>query len=172
MVEIRLAAVRVELPSNTPVLLLEEVEGQGRTLPIFIGSPEATAVAYALQGTEPPRPFTHDLLLHALDAVGSGVEKVVITELRDSTYYAELHLTSQGQAGTQVVSARPSDAVNLAVRAGCPIFCSDELIEAEGVVLASDAEEGASERDPSDDEELVDEFKDFLDQIRPQDFEQ
>src|SRR5277367_2048772 len=109
MVRVLLRAVRVDLQSNTPVLLLQETEGDGRTLPIFIGTPEATAIAYALQGVDMPRPMTHDLLRDMLQAMGAQVERVVVTELVSSTYYAELHLLQ----GTKrfVVSSRPSDAV-------------------------------------------------------------
>ena len=92
MVEVRLRAVRVDLQSNTPVLLLQESEGLGRTLPIFIGAPEATAIAFALQGMDTPRPMTHDLIRDLLDALGADVVRVVITELRTATYYAEIVL--------------------------------------------------------------------------------
>ena len=92
MVRVLLRAVRVDLQSNTPVLLLQETEGEGRTLPIFIGSPEATAIAYALQGVTMPRPLTHDLMKDMLGALDISVERVIITELRASTYFAEMHL--------------------------------------------------------------------------------
>ena len=92
MVEVRLSAVRVDLQSNTPVLLLMETEGIGRTLPIFIGAPEATAIAFALQGVPTPRPMTHDLLQDLLDTLDVKLERILITELRSATYFAELHL--------------------------------------------------------------------------------
>src|SRR3974377_2413552 len=92
MVEVRLSAVRVDLQSNTPVLLLTETQGLGRTLPIFIGAPEGTAIAFAIQGVATPRPMTHDLLRDVVDALGAELERVVITELRAATYYAELQL--------------------------------------------------------------------------------
>ena len=85
MVEVRLSAVRVDLQSNTPVLLLTETEGVGRTLPIFIGAPEATAIAFAIQGVAPPRPMTHDLLRDVVETLGASLERVVITELRSAT---------------------------------------------------------------------------------------
>ena len=125
MVEVRLRAVRVDLQSNTPVLLLQETEGEGRTLPIFIGTPEATAIAYALQGVDMPRPMTHDLMKDVLDSLDVEVERVVITELRAATYYAELHLRRQAQRA--VVSSRPSDAVAIAVRTGSPLYVADDL---------------------------------------------
>jgi bifunctional DNase/RNase len=166
MVEVRLSAVRVDLQSNTPVLLLTEAEGLGRTLPIFIGAPEATAIAFAIQGVSPPRPMTHDLLRDMMEAFGAHLERVVITELRSATYYAELQL-KRGD-GPFTVSSRPSDAVALAVRTGSPLYVADDLMEAEGILLPSD-EEGEDGEAASPDE-LVGEFRQFLDTIRPEDF--
>ncbi|MGD0254818.1 MAG: bifunctional nuclease family protein [Acidimicrobiales bacterium] len=166
MVEVRLSAVRVDLQSNTPVLLLTEAEGLGRTLPIFIGAPEATAIAFAIQGVSPPRPMTHDLLRDMMEAFGAHLERVVITELRSATYYAELQL-KRGD-GPLTVSSRPSDAVALAVRTGSPLYVADDLMEAEGILLPSD-EEGEDGEAASPDE-LVGEFRQFLDTIRPEDF--
>src|SRR5579864_8062442 len=104
MVEMHLAAVRVELPTNTPILLLQEVSGSHRTLPIYIGAAEATAIAYALQGVVTARPMTHDLLRDLLVELGATVDCVVITELRDSTFFAEIRVTLAGRHHT--VSAR------------------------------------------------------------------
>lgn len=165
MVRVLLRAVRVDLQSNTPVLLLQETDGEGRTLPIFIGSPEATAIAYALQGVTMPRPLTHDLMKDLLGALDISVERIIITELRASTYYAELHLV-QGTVRT-VVSSRPSDAVAVAVRTEAPLFVSDELMESEGIMLALESDEDSDEVP----EELVGEFRQFLDSVRPEDFE-
>src|ERR1022692_3944285 len=139
MVRVLLRAVRVDLQSNTPVLLLQETDGEGRTLPIFIGSPEATAIAYALQGVEMPRPLTHDLMKDMLGALEISVEKILITELRANTYYAEMHL-ARGQERT-VVSCRPSDAVAMAVRTEAPLFVSDDLMESEGIMLTLERSE-------------------------------
>lgn len=166
MVEVRLSAVRVDLQSNTPVLLLTEAEGLGRTLPIFIGAPEATAIAFAIQGVNPPRPMTHDLLRDVVEALGAQLERVVITELRSATYYAELQLRRGN--GPLSVSSRPSDAVALAVRMGSPLYVADDLMEAEGILLPSDDDE--QENDPANPDELVGEFRQFLDSIRPEDF--
>lgn len=166
MVEVRLSAVRVDLQSNTPVLLLTEAQGLGRTLPIFIGAPEATAIAFAIQGVTPPRPMTHDLLRDVVEALGARLERVVITELRSATYYAELQLTRGN--GPLSVSSRPSDAVALAVRTGSPLFVADDLMEAEGILLPSDEEEPDGE--VASPEELVGEFRQFLDSIKPEDF--
>src|ERR1700728_3279952 len=165
MVEVRLRAVRVDLQSNTPVLLLQETEGEGRTLPIFIGTPEATAIAYALQGVDMPRPMTHDLMKDVLGALDVEVERVVITELRTAPYYAEMHLRREAQRA--VVSSRPSDAVAVAVRTGSPLYVSDELMDAEGILLAI---ENGDDEDDASPEELVGQFRQFLDSIKPEDF--
>jgi len=173
MVEVRLRAVRVDLQSNTPVLLLQESEGLGRTLPIFIGAPEATAIAFALQGMDTPRPMTHDLIRDILEALDADVVRVVVTELKTSTYFAEIVLL---QAGREVpVSSRPSDAVAVAVRTGAPLFVADDLMDAEGIMLAVDEEdESDDEEDEAEEsgnpEEIVGEFRSFLDRIRPEDF--
>ncbi len=175
MVEVRLRAVRVDLQSNTPVLLLQESEGLGRTLPIFIGAPEATAIAFALQGLDTPRPMTHDLIRDLLEAVDADVVRVVVTELRSSTYYAEIILTHGGREVP--VSSRPSDAVAVAVRTGAPLFVADDLMDAEGIMLAVDEDEDEDEPEGDDEpeevgnpEEIVGEFRSFLDSIRPEDF--
>ncbi|MGH8989253.1 MAG: bifunctional nuclease family protein [Acidimicrobiales bacterium] len=164
MVEVRLRAVRVDLQSNTPVLLLQETEGEGRTLPIFIGTPEAAAIAYALQGVTMPRPMTHDLIRDVLSTLDVSVERVVITELRSSTYFAELQLRRGGERST--VSSRPSDAVAVAVRTGSPLYVADDLMEAEGILLAIEP----SDDDDESPDELVGQFRQFLDSIKPEDF--
>jgi bifunctional DNase/RNase len=164
MVEMHLAAVRVELPTNTPILLLQEATGARRTLPIYIGAAEATAIAYALQGVQTARPMTHDLMRDLLNDLGATLDQVVITELRESTFYAELRLTLAGQSHT--VSSRPSDAIALAVRLGTTIYADDALIDAEGVVLAP---EGDDDESPEA-EELVEQFSEFIKTIRPEDF--
>ena len=163
MVEMHLAAVRVELPTNTPVVLLQETEGAHRTLPIFIGPFEASAIAEALQGVQRPRPMTHDLMRDLLNAAGLVVERVVITDLREGTFYAEIHLSHQGRPIT--VSSRPSDAMALAARTGTPIYADDALLDAEGVIFPpdDDEEEGTSD-------ELVTQFKEFIEGVRPEDF--
>jgi bifunctional DNase/RNase len=160
MVEVELTAVRVDVPSNTPVVLLQEIGGVRRTLPIFIGAREAEAIEYARQGVATPRPLTHDLMRDVLVALGARLERVVVTELVDKMYLAELHLVIGERRVT--VSARPSDSIALAVRTKSPIFIADEVIDAEGLVLA--------EEDPETPEQLVDEFTRFLDTVRPEDF--
>ncbi len=165
MVEMHLSAVRVEIPSNNPLLLLQETTGTRRTLPIYIGPAEAQAIAFAQQGVETPRPMTHDLMRDVIEELGARVECIVITELRERTFYAEIRLILGTTRHT--VSARPSDAVALAVRLDCPIFAEEELLDAEGVILP---EEDDEEEDAAEAEELVSEFRDFIEGIRPEDF--
>ena len=165
MVEMHLNAVRVEIPSNNPLLLLQETSGNRRTLPIYIGSNEAQAIALAQQGVEMPRPMTHDLMKDILEELGAHLECIVITELRDRTFYAELRVVIGGTRHS--ISSRPSDAVALAVRAECPIYAEEELLDAEGVILPEEEEDEEQEEEA---EELVSEFRDFIEGIRPEDF--
>ena len=164
MVEVHLAAVRVDVQSKAPVVLLQEHEGE-RTLPIFIGAPEARAIALALDGVVTERPLTHDLVRGLLEALGARLDRVVITELRDTTYYAEMHLVSGGRP--IVVSSRPSDAIAVAVRTGTPLFVADDLLDSQGVVLQPDDDEEESTEVP---DELVDQFREFIQGVRPEDF--
>jgi bifunctional DNase/RNase len=160
VVRLELIGVRVELPANTPMMLLREAEGRQRLLPIYIGSPEASSIHYALEGVEPPRPLTHDLFLTVLGVLDATVTKVVVTEIRERTYYAELHL--QTPSGDKTVSARPSDAVALAVRCGAEIYASTELIDEVGQEPVVESEDEAAE--------IIDEFKDFIENVSPEDF--
>src|SRR4051794_1512371 len=155
-----LVGVRVGVPTNHPIVLLGENEGP-RYLPIFIGQPEATAIVYALQGMETPRPMTHDLFKSVLDDLAVKLEKVEITELHDGTFYAEIELD---RAGTKTrISSRPSDAIALAVRYGgtIPIFADEAVLEEAGVLFEADEEE-----------QEVAQFREFLDTVTPEDFAQ
>jgi len=171
MIEVVLRAVRVDVGSSTPLLLLEEVGGE-RVLPIFIGASEATAIAYALQHIETPRPMSHDLLGNVITSLGARLFAVEITHLVDNTFYANLRLLREGKE--VLVSARPSDGVALALRVGAPLLVSDELMNEEGQVLDvsdDDDVEGDSDGDAAQSEaELVAELRDFLN--RPEDFDQ
>lgn len=161
MVEMELVGVRVELPTNAPIVLLRETDGSHRTLPIFIGGPEATAIAFALEGVETPRPMTHDLLKNVLDELGWQLDRVIVTELRESTFYAELHLTSSGK--THVISARPSDAIALAARTGTTIFADESVLDE--AAYPPDDEQTEEAQD-----EVVEQFKEFIDNVNPEDF--
>jgi bifunctional DNase/RNase len=170
MIEVVLRAVRVDVGTSTPLLLLEEVAGE-RVLPIFIGAPEATAIAYALQGVESPRPMSHDLLGHVIGALGAKLFAVEITELSDNTFFASLRLVRSGQEIT--VSSRPSDAVALALRVGAPILVSDDLMATEGKVMQltyDEDDEEYVELDTPDEADLVEQLRAFLDHVRPEDF--
>ena len=156
------AGVRVELPANTPMVVLREQEGRHRLLPIMIGSPEASAIHNALEGIVPQRPLTHDLLVNVFAALGAELESVIVTEVRDHTFYAELHLRTDG--GPKVVSSRPSDALALAVRTGTPIYADETLLDE----AALDAPDELAEQE---EEAILDEFRDFLEEIKPEDFE-
>jgi uncharacterized protein len=155
-----LIGVRVEIPANTPMVLLREQEGRHRLLPIYIGNPEATSIHYALEGVTPPRPLTHDLFLQTLETLGARVDKVVVTEMREHTYYAELHLETT--AGAKVISSRPSDAIALAVRCDAPLYADDDLIDEVGQEPPEEPEEQAAE--------IIDEFHDFIESVSPEDF--
>lgn len=156
MVEVTLVGVRVELPSNQPIVLLKEVGGD-RYLPIWIGAVEATAIAFALQGIQTPRPMTHDLLRDILKETGVEVERILINDLVEQTFYALIRMSSAGVA--KEISSRPSDAIALAVRTAVPIFASEEVLDQAGIEL-------------KDDEETeVEKFREFLDQVIPEDFE-
>jgi bifunctional DNase/RNase len=144
------------MPSNNPIVLLRGREG-GKYLPIWVGAVEATAIAYAQQGIVPPRPLTHDLLKDILTALGVSLAEVRITALQDGVFYAVLVFTN----GVEV-SARPSDAIALALRVDVPIRGADEVMEAAGIDLP-DEEEPAEEVQ-------VEKFREFLDQISPEDF--
>jgi bifunctional DNase/RNase len=152
MKRLEVIGVRVEMPSSQPIVLLRETGGD-RYLPIWIGAVEATSIAFAQQGVLPPRPLTHDLLKDLLLAVGSNLEQVEISEIKDGVFYATLKLAN----GVEL-SARPSDAIALALRTGSPIFGGEALLDEVGIEIA----------DQSDDE--VEKFREVLDQIEPEDF--
>jgi bifunctional DNase/RNase len=155
-VPVEVVGVRVELPSNQPIVLLRE-EGGTRYLPIWIGANEATAIATAMEGVQPARPLTHDLMRSIIDALGALAVRVVITEMRDAVFFADLTLDLSGEEFT--VSSRPSDAIALAVRTGTPVFASPGVLE-EAAVLFED----------EDEEEEVAKFREFLEEVTVEDF--
>jgi bifunctional DNase/RNase len=158
VIQMSLVGVRVEVPTNQPIVLLREEDGQ-RYLPIFIGPPEATAIVYALQGMDTPRPMTHDLFKTVLDELAVSLQRVVITELHDGTFYAEIEISGDGE--TRRISSRPSDALALAARYPdqVPIFAAEAVLEEAGVLFDQDEEEAQ-----------IEEFREFLNQVRPEDF--
>ena len=146
--------VRVEMPSNQPIVLLREVTGE-RYLPIWIGAVEATAIAFAQQGVVPPRPLTHDLMKDLLDALGQELAEVQITDMKDGVFFATLVLGSGVEIG-----ARPSDSIALALRTGSRIVCSEELLDDVGILV------------PDEQEDEVEKFREFLDHVSPEDFDE
>ncbi|MEX0795273.1 MAG: bifunctional nuclease family protein [Acidimicrobiia bacterium] len=156
MIEMEIVGVRVELPSNQPIVLLKESDGV-RYLPIWIGGNEATAIATALEGVVPPRPLTHDLLRSVLDAVGALATRVTITEMRDSVYFADLQLDAGGREVH--ISSRPSDAIALAARTGTPVFALGSVMDDAGVEFEED-----------DDEAEVSRFRELLEELTVEDF--
>jgi bifunctional DNase/RNase len=155
MVEMNLVGVRVELPTNQPIVLLREREGE-RFLPIWIGAMEATAIAFALQGIVTARPMTHDLLKNVLEDLSVLVQHIVITELKDGTFFAVIQMQQNGQ--TYEVSSRPSDAIALAVRVNVPIFAAEDVLTEASIVIRDD------------EEQEVEKFREFLDNVTPEDF--
>ena len=150
--QVEVVGVRVEMPSNQPIVLLKEVDGI-RYLPIWVGATEATAIAFAQQGLVPPRPLTHDLMKNIFESLGSKIESVQVTHLSDGVFYSKI-LMEQGVE----VSARPSDAIALALRTGASIFATEDLFQTAGIEIP----------DQADDQ--VEAFREFLDQINPEDF--
>ncbi|MCD5312320.1 bifunctional nuclease family protein [Kineosporia babensis] len=152
MRELDVVGVRVEVPSNNPIVLLKERDGD-RYLPIWVGAPEANAIANAQQGLVPPRPLTHDLMKDVIEALGRRLSQVRIVALKENVFHAELVFD-----GGLAVSSRSSDAIALALRVGCPIVGAEEVLEAGGVSV------------PDEDEDEVEKFREFLDNISPEDF--
>jgi hypothetical protein len=163
MMQVRIAGLSLDAATQQPVLLLVPRDDPApgtpprRALPIWIGHPEATAILLAIQGIEPPRPMTHDLLVSAIEATGHVVSRVEVTRLEEGTFYAALVL--RGEEHEVAIDARPSDSIALAVRSGCPIFVAEQVF-AEAAVEIADVDE----------DEEVEKFRDFLDHVDPSDF--
>lgn len=155
-VPMELVGIRIELPSNVPILLLRERDG-ARYLPIWIGPNEATAIALALQGVEPQRPMTHDLLKLVVDGLHATVTRVDVTELVSGTFFANL-VMQQGDEEI-VISSRPSDAVAIAARTNAPVFADRDVLDDAGVEIEEDGQEDEIEK-----------FREFLEDITPEDF--
>jgi bifunctional DNase/RNase/DNA-binding transcriptional MerR regulator len=150
--QMEVIGVRVEMPSNSPIVLLKEAQGD-RYLPIWIGAVEATAIAFAQQGMVSLRPLTHDLFRDVLEVLNVQLRTVNITALRDGIFYADLVFSNGAE-----VSARPSDSIALALRTGAQIFASEEILDEAGVAI------------PDEQEDEVEKFREFLDTISPEDF--
>ena len=159
MQEMNIYGVSFDMVGKQPIVLLKTADGN-KFLPIWIGHPEAAAILMKLQGAATPRPMTHDLFTDILAQLEARVVRIAVTELRENTFYA---LITVAVDGTEIeIDSRPSDAIALAVRAEAPIFAADAVIE-----------ESAIEFEHEDDvnqEEVVEEFKKFLDEVKPEDF--
>jgi bifunctional DNase/RNase len=150
--------VRVEMPSNQPIVLLKEIDGS-RFVPLWVGAVEATAIAFAQQGVEPPRPLTHDLMNNLLDLLDATLTAVHLTEIKDGIFFATM-LVRDSSGGQLTLSARPSDAIALAVRSHSNILATQELLDEVGIQIP----QGDGEN------QEVEKFREFLDQINPEDF--
>lgn len=153
---VEVLGVRIQLPSQTPIVLLRERDGT-RHVPIWIGAVEATAIAYAMEGVVPARPLTHDLFAAVLGELDTTLERVVVTDLVDHVFHAELVLR-RGE-DVRVVSSRSSDAIALATRLAAPVFVAPEVLEEAGIELRDE-----------DDEEEIEKFREFLEDLEPEDF--
>ena len=156
MIPVEVVGVRIEMPSNQPIVLLKEISGS-RYLPIWEGTAEATAIAFSQQGMIPQRPLTHDLLVNILENQKIKLRSVHLTELRDGVFYSDLILVDE-QGGEEKISSRPSDALALAVRVDAPILARTELFDEAGISI------------PEQGEDEIEKFKEFLDEISPEDF--
>lgn len=160
MQEMVIYGVSFDMVGKQPIVLLKTVDGN-KFLPIWIGHTEAAAILMKLQGTETPRPMTHDLMNQILGELSTQVAKITVTELRDNTFYALITLRADGSEIE--VDSRPSDAIALAVRSNAPIFADDKVIEESAIEFEHEVE---------DTEEVVEKFKEFLENVSPDDFMQ
>ena len=156
--EMVIYGVSFDVIGKQPIVLLKTMEGN-KFLPIWIGHPEAAAILIKLQGTSLPRPMTHDLLTSVIGSFNAEVSRITVTELKESTFYAKLTLTKDGDEIE--VDSRPSDALALAVRTEAPIYASTQLIDENAIEF---------EREVDDTEEIVESFRDFLESVSPDDF--
>jgi bifunctional DNase/RNase len=150
--------VSFDVASKQPIVLLK-VDDKNRFLPIWIGQPEAAAILMRLQNAQLPRPMTHDLLAATIEQLSASVAAVMVTELRENTFYAVVSLETGG--GEVRLDSRPSDAIALAVRTESPIYVATEVLATNGIEFEQEIE---------DIEEIVSEFREFLDEVSPQDF--
>ncbi|AUH68923.1 bifunctional nuclease family protein [Gordonia sp. PS3] len=164
MGEMRVVGIRVEPPQNQPVLLLREVSG-ARYLPIWIGQSEAASIALQQRGVEPPRPLTHDLVVNLCEAFGRSLQQVRIVDMQEGTFYAEMVFD-----GEVVVEARPSDAIAVAMRCGAPIIAADDVLDDAGMLMPDEDGEPSAEAADGASEDEVEAFREFLDQVSPEDF--
>jgi bifunctional DNase/RNase len=158
MQEMVIYGVSFDMVGKQPIVLLKTTEGN-KFLPIWIGHPEAAAILMKLQGANTPRPMTHDLLTDMLEKLEARVIRIAVTELRENTFYAVVTVAVDGSEIE--IDSRPSDAIALAVRSDAPIYADDAVIEESAIEF---------EHEDVNEEEVVEEFKKFLDEVKPEDF--
>lgn len=151
-VRVSVVGVRVEMPSNQPIILLQDEPGQ-KYLPIWIGAVEATSIAFAQQGVIPARPLTHDLLLEVIKSFGRQIHEVKIVSLKDGIFYSEIYFENGS-----MISARPSDSIALALRVEAPILVAVDVLNSAGIEI------------PVEEQDELDKFRQFLDEVNPEDF--
>ena len=159
MHEMVIYGVSFDMVGKQPIVLLKTADGN-RFLPIWIGHPEAAAILMKLQGASTPRPMTHDLVTEMLAQLDARVVRIAVTELRDNTFYALITVSVDGSEIE--IDSRPSDAIALAVRAEAPIFAAEAVIEESAIEFEHDEE--------VNEDAVVEEFKKFLDEVKPEDF--
>lgn len=171
LVEVRVQSLGLDRSTNTPVVILQELDGE-RVLPIWIGPGEASAIAMQLADMEFSRPLTHDLLVSVLGGLGGSLQKVVITKVEMSTYYAELIIRRNGEVIS--VDARPSDSIAVALRLDARIYAQEELLEKASIEVSDEdtvlqtEDQGAEER--SEGIMKPEELKEYLRKLNPEDF--
>lgn len=169
LVEVRVQSLGLDRTSNTPVVILEEVGGE-RVLPIWIGPSEASAIAMQLADMKFARPLTHDLLVSLMSGLGGGLDRVLITRVKENTYFAEMVIHRNGDVIS--VDARPSDSIAVALRARARIFASDELLEDTRVEITEEEAVSFSEESVEEGGGGIspDELKEYLRRMNPEDF--
>jgi bifunctional DNase/RNase len=166
MVAMQVVGVRIEMPSNQPIVLLKEIDGV-RFLPIWVGAVEATAIAFAQQGVVPPRPLTHDLMQDIVESLDATLTAVQVTAMEEGVFMASL-LMKDPNGNAVSVSARPSDAIALALRTHSNILADSDLLDSVGIEIPEDVAQDAM--NASGDSSEMERFREFLDQINPEDF--
>jgi bifunctional DNase/RNase len=166
MVAMQVVGVRIEMPSNQPIVLLKEIDGV-RFLPIWVGAVEATAIAFAQQGVIPPRPLTHDLMQDIVESLDATLTAVQVTAIEEGVFMASL-LIRDPDGNAVSISARPSDAIALALRTHSNILADSDLLDNVGIEIPEDVAEDAL--NASGESSEMERFREFLDQINPEDF--
>jgi bifunctional DNase/RNase len=171
MVQVRVLGVALDAAEQHVILLkpIDDLEGEGRVLPVWIGAQEATSILLAVEGAAPPRPLAHDLMVSLLATLEGTVTRVEVTRIEDGTFYAEITLVTPH--GVRVIDARPSDAIALASRTDATIWVADPVLERAGIADTISVTDPDAVVDEGEAEEEVEEFRRFLDDVDPEDFQ-